>query len=201
MDINPVSLQLAASQLTAGNHNVSYRQMGLHLMPYGPQRDTPGQVAVGTLELLGQKAIVARHGELDIADDEIASQNIWQERNDADLEDAVSAVKDARIIIMNPPFTNRAKMGEKFPKETQRLLRARADAMERTLVRNDSALEDFVDKNSLGPVHLMRLIVVNSDRAYRTMLFIVYMGAFVSSSLTVSNCVITQVYRIKTALI
>ena len=30
LDINPVSLQLAASQLTAGNHRVSYRRMGLH---------------------------------------------------------------------------------------------------------------------------------------------------------------------------
>ena len=48
LDINPVSLQLAASQLTAGNHNISYRQMGLHLMPYGPQPHDPGRVAVGT---------------------------------------------------------------------------------------------------------------------------------------------------------
>ncbi len=30
LDINPVSLQLAASQLTAGNQKVSYRRMGLH---------------------------------------------------------------------------------------------------------------------------------------------------------------------------
>ena len=37
MDINPVSLQLAAAQLTAGNQRVSYRRMGLHLMPYGPR--------------------------------------------------------------------------------------------------------------------------------------------------------------------
>ena len=36
MDINPVSLQLAAAQLTAGNKDVRYRKMGLHLMPYGP---------------------------------------------------------------------------------------------------------------------------------------------------------------------
>ena len=36
LDINPVSLQLAASQLTAGNQRVSYRRMGLHLMPTGP---------------------------------------------------------------------------------------------------------------------------------------------------------------------
>ena len=33
LDINPVSLQLAASQLTAGNQQISYRSMGLHLMP------------------------------------------------------------------------------------------------------------------------------------------------------------------------
>ena len=34
LDINPISLQLAASQLTAGNHEISYRRMGLHLMPW-----------------------------------------------------------------------------------------------------------------------------------------------------------------------
>ena len=53
LDINPVSLQLAASQLTAGNHNISYRRMGLHLMPYGPHQDDPKRVSIGTLELLG----------------------------------------------------------------------------------------------------------------------------------------------------
>ena len=62
LDINPVSLQLAASQLTAGNQRVSYRRMGLHQMPYGPSRDNPSRVSAGTLELLGQKAIVARPG-------------------------------------------------------------------------------------------------------------------------------------------
>ena len=152
LDINPVSLQLAASQLTAGNHNISYRQMGLHLMPYGPQPHDPGRVAAGTLELLGQKAVVERRNELGLTDDRIASEATWRPADDTELEDAVSAVKDARIIIMNPPFTNRAKMGEKFSNETQRLLRARADAMERILVRNDSHLEDFVDKNSLAPL-------------------------------------------------
>ena len=33
-----------------------------------------------------------------------------------ELEDAVDAAKDASIVIMNPPFTSRNKMGEKFPK-------------------------------------------------------------------------------------
>ena len=153
LDINPVSLQLAASQLTAGNSDIRYRQMGLHLMPYGPDRDDPTRVSAGSLELLGQKAIVARHGELDIADDRLTSQAVWSAA-DAELEDAADAAQNARIVIMNPPFTNRAKMGEKFIKPDQRALRQRTDFLEQTLLRNDKALENFVDKNSLRPLFM-----------------------------------------------
>ena len=152
LDINPVSLQLAASQLTAGNQEIRYRQMGLHLMPYGPQAYNPAQVSVGTLELLGQKTIVPRDSELNLPEGKIGSQIVWNQHDDAELEDAVDAAMDARIVIMNPPFTNRSKMGEKFPKATQQALRARADAMERTLVRNDKEMDDFVDKNALEPL-------------------------------------------------
>ena len=152
LDINPVSLQLAASQLTAGNHRVSYRRMGLHQMPYGPDKNHPQRVAVGTLELLGQKAVVERRGELDIADAAIGSQATWGPSNDAELEDAVEAVKDTKIVIMNPPFTNRSNMGQKFPKETQKKMRSRADTMEKLLVRADPGLMDFADKNSIRPL-------------------------------------------------
>ena len=151
LDINPVSLQLAASQLTAGNADIRYSQMGLHLMPYGPQPHDPTRVSAGSLELLGQKAIVARDGELDIADDRIRSQAVWS-ATDADMEHAVEAAQNARIVIMNPPFTNRAKMGEKFQKADQQTLRQRADALEQALIHNDKELEDFVDKNSMGPL-------------------------------------------------
>ena len=150
LDINPVSLQLAASQLTAGNHRVSYRKMGLHQMPYGP--DNSGRMSVGTLELLGQKSIVSREGELELGDDDIGSQATWATTDDADLEDAVDAARNARIVIMNPPFTNRTNMGEKFPKETQNRLRTRADSMEQILVRSDGNMDDFVDKNALEPL-------------------------------------------------
>ena len=152
MDINPVSLQLAASQLTTGNQDIRYRQMGLHLMPYGPDKDDPLRVSAGTLEFLGQNAIVHRSGQLDIDDSRIASQNVWLSDDDVELEDAVDAAKDAKIIIMNPPFTNRTKMGEKFPKHTQQLLRNRVDAMEQNLVANDEEMDDFVDKNALRPL-------------------------------------------------
>ena len=69
-----------------------------------------------------------------------------------DLEDAVDAVKGARIVLMNPPFTNRANMGQKFPPSVQQSLRSRADSMESFLVRSDPALEDFVNKNSIRPM-------------------------------------------------
>ena len=62
LDINPVSLQLAASQLTAGNQrHPPNRQMGLHLMPYGPSRDNPSLVQAGTLELLGPEGDSRAH--------------------------------------------------------------------------------------------------------------------------------------------
>ena len=152
LDINPVSLQLAASQLTTGNQEIRYRRMGLHLMPYGPHQDYPKRVSIGTLELLGQKAVIPRERELGYADDDIVSHLTWSPSDDTELEDAVTAVKDARVVIMNPPFTNRAKMGEKFPEETQRLMRSRTDMMEEILVDADPGLSDFADKNSIRPL-------------------------------------------------
>ncbi len=53
---------------------------------------------------------------------------------------------------MNPPFTNRAKMGEKFPRETQSLMRSRVDAMEKVLVEADPDLKDLADKTSIRPL-------------------------------------------------
>ena len=152
LDINPVSLQLAASQLTAGNSRISYRRMGLHLMPYGPDRYDPAKISSGTLELLGQKAIVSQRTELAFADDSIASQAVWDPTADAELEDAVDAARNARIVIMNPPFTNRVKMGEKFPMDVRKTLKARTDNLERTLVRSDPEMDGFVDKNSIAPL-------------------------------------------------
>ena len=159
MDINPISLQLAASQLTTGNQDIGYRRMGLHRMPYGPQPGDPYKVSAGTLELLGQREIVPRHGELDLPDARIASEEVWTQGGET-MENALDAVKGGvKIVIMNPPFTSRSKMGEKFPQETQRALRKRVDDMERLLVNNDKDMDDFVDKNALGP-----LFVALADR-------------------------------------
>ena len=152
LDINPISLQLAASQLTAGNHEIRYRNIGLELMPYGPNKHDPTRVSVGTLELLGQSAIVPRNNQMDLGDDRIASQTIWNQRDDTELENAVDAVKDARIVIMNPPFTRRANMGMKFPENIKKALQNRVNLMERILVQNDPEMDGFWDKNALRPL-------------------------------------------------
>ena len=150
MDINPVSLQLAAAQLTAGNKEVRYRRMGLHLMPHGPDPSNSDKISVGTLELLAQRAIADRDGELNFPDDTIDSQAIWEDN--VELQDAVDAAKDARIIIMNPPFTNPSKMGEKFPRTTQQALRNRIDQMKQKLTQADPDLMELTNANSIGPL-------------------------------------------------
>ncbi|MYI27991.1 MAG: hypothetical protein F4064_07835 [Acidimicrobiales bacterium] len=162
LDINPVSLQLAATQLMSGNADVKYRRMGLHQMPYGPQSD--GTVAAGTPELFARREIVDSGRLFDDAVDSTTIRSGY-ENQDAqqhpceesglegpEMDDAVEAVHDARIVIMNPPFTNRTKMGEKFDRRTQEALRRRVDTLEDLLVASDRRLNAVLDKNSIEPV-------------------------------------------------
>ncbi len=153
LDVNPVSLQLAAAQLTQGNRNIRYRRMGLHLMPYGPvaEQDDGMTSHAGTLELLGQSAIVP-HGRNLVGDADAPQTAVAWEADDATLEDAVEAVADARIVIMNPPFTNRTKMGEKFADDAQKMLRVRADALSNRLTEADALWSGGLDKNSIRPM-------------------------------------------------
>ena len=148
LDFNPVSLQLAAAQLTAGNRDVAYRRIGLHRMPYGPRG---GEVRVGTPELLGQKSVLNSAG-FDLDDEALDSEQLRMVGDDPLLGDAVDAVRNVRIVVMNPPFTNRSNMGEKFPKGVQQRMRKRVDGHERTLVAADPEMEDFGDKNSIAPL-------------------------------------------------
>ncbi len=152
LDFNPVSLQLAAAQLTAGNAEVAYRNMGLHRMLYGSKGDHLGSVGAGSLELLGQSRLIGSGGELDLGEQDVGSERLPMAEDDPTLEDAVDAVLDARVVIMNPPFTSREKMGEKFSDAIRTRLRARVDGLEKALVRNDPELDGFVSKTSIGPL-------------------------------------------------
>ena len=159
MDINPVSLQLAAAQLTQGNQDIRYRKMGLHLMPYGDADPKLGRRgSAGSLELLGQHKFLGRPSELPFDSEvggEIGSQRLTLESdlsNDAELEDAVNAALGCRIVTMNPPFTNRTKMGEKFKPVTQDNLRNRSDHLQRMLCEVEPSVSGVLDKNSIQPV-------------------------------------------------
>ncbi len=149
LDFNPVSLQLAAAQMTAGNSEIAYRKMGLHRMPYGPEKDGG---AVGSLELLGQSSIVPRIGQLDLGEENLGSVQVHMVNDDPLLEDAVDAARNVRIVIMNPPFTNRTKMGVKFQKDVQQKMRKTADALEDRLIATDSEMKGFSDRTSIGPL-------------------------------------------------
>ena len=56
LDINPVSLQLAAGRFTLGNLEIDYRKIGLYALEHG--KTPSGAVRLGTLELLGDGEIV-----------------------------------------------------------------------------------------------------------------------------------------------
>ena len=152
LDFNPVSLQLAAAQLAAGNTDVTYKNMGLHQMPYGSRDDHAEDVRAGSLELLGQRRVIGVAGELDLGEQDVGSGRLQMAQDDPTLEDAVDSVSGARVVIMNPPFTNRGKMGKKFSKGVRKRLRERVDGLESALVRNDPELEGFVNKTSIGPL-------------------------------------------------
>ena len=143
---------MAAAQLTAGNANVTYRNMGLHQMPYGSKGDRVEGVRAGSLELLGQRRVIGMGDELDLGEQDVGSERLQVAQDDPTLEDAVDAVVGARVVIMNPPFTNRSKMGEKFSEGIRRRLRERVDGLEKTLVQTDPELEGFVSKTSIGPL-------------------------------------------------
>ncbi len=149
LDFNPVSLQLAAAQLTAGNVDVSYRNMGLHQMPYGLK---DGRIGAGSLELLAQRRVTSNGDELDLGDQDVGSERLQMVQDDPTLEGAVDDVLGARVVIMNPPYTDRKKMGEKFSEDVRKRLRERVDGLEDRLVQNDPELDGFVSKTSIGPL-------------------------------------------------
>ncbi len=198
LDINPVSLQLAAAQLTASSTQIRYKEMGLHLMPYGPTQHGP---RAGSLELLSQKAILPRPSELAFADEEIKSHQVrlvTEEADDGELENSVYAAQNAQIVIMNPPFTNRSNVGEKFSKEVQQALRARVDSLENTLLANDQAMTGFVDKNALEPMFTALADKCLEQNGALTM--ITPTVALSASSSTNKRRVLASRYRLHTVL-
>lgn len=152
LDINETSLQLAGTQLTLGDTALQYRQMQLLRMPYGMEQ---GRVHAGTLELLASRNVVkSRSGLQELLSNELPlARSIGDESQET--ADASLAVQGAKLVIMNPPFSSREKMGEKFKDEQLRArLRNHVDMLDGILVSHDPGMEGMAGKNSTGPLYV-----------------------------------------------
>ena len=134
LDINPVSLQMAAGRMTLGNLSVEYRKMALRAMPYG---SVDGKaVRLGTLELLTDEDVVGSPPANTI-DSGKQGQGALFESSAVDPE-VVQDVEERRIVMMNPPFTANNKKGRKFTPEVVKALQRRELQIRDRLAASDS---------------------------------------------------------------
>ena len=145
LDINRVSLQMAAGRLTLGNLSVDYQKMGLHAMPHGPVDD--GSVRLGTLELLTDEDVVGPPTP-EAGDGANRSQGALFGSATVDPE-IVQDVEERRIVIMNPPFSANDKKGRKFSREVKNAMRKRELQIRDALAANDPEAASVIDKNTI----------------------------------------------------
>ena len=145
LDINPVSMQMAAGRMTLGNVSVDYRKMGLRAMPYG---SVDGEaVRLGSLELLTDEDVVGPAPSTD-DDDDTRGQGALFESAAVDPE-VVQDVEDRRIVMMNPPFTANDKKGRKFTPKVVKALQQRELQIRDRLAASDPEAAGVIDANSI----------------------------------------------------
>ena len=144
LDINPVSLQMAAGRMTLGNLSVDYQKMGLRAMPYGSVDGTA--VRLGALELLTDEDVIGS-AAANVADSGTQVPTLF-ESSSVDPE-VVQDVEDRRIVIMNPPFTANDKKGRKFTPEVTKALQKRELQIRDRLASSDAEAAGVIDANSI----------------------------------------------------
>ena len=150
LDVNPVSIQLAGAMLMIGDTRVQYARMGLHTMPYGPQRDRR-TAAAGSLELLRQPDVLAHQGgKTDAGQDDFFDDEL----NSFAPREATERALKARVVLTNPPFVTREKLGAKFGIEVQRAIRERIDKSQEELENKLPEYAGFSEKTTTQPLYL-----------------------------------------------
>ena len=127
-DVNHVSLQLAACQLTLGEIDVTYDKMNLHLMEYGVNDpDSPNfDAKTGTLELLLDEGLFPSDEELQNLRNISANLglNMIEGKSATSLgEELVDSPPS--FMLMNPPYTSWTSVGKKFDRQVQLAVRDR----------------------------------------------------------------------------
>lgn len=145
LDINTVSLQMAAGRMTLANPSVDYRKMALRAMPYG---SVDGKaVRLGSLELLTDEDVVGP-AAAPAADDGGSGQGGLFDSSAVDPE-VVQDVEDRRLVMMNPPFTANDKKGRKFTPEVTKALQRRELQIRDRLAASDEEAAGVIDANSI----------------------------------------------------
>ena len=146
LDINPVSLQMAAGRMTLANPSVDYRKMALRTMPYG---SVDGEaVRLGSLELLTDEDVVGP-AAAPAADDGGSGQGGLFDSSAVNPE-VVQDVEDRRLVMMNPPFTANDKKGRKFTPEVTKALQRRELQIRGRLAASDDEAAGVIDTNSIS---------------------------------------------------
>ena len=161
LDVNPVSIQLAGAMLMIGDARVQYARMGLQTMPYGPQRDRR-TAAAGSLELLRQPDVLAHQGgKTDAGQDDFFDDEL----NSFAPREATERALKARVVLTNPPFVTREKLGAKFGTEVQRAIRERIDKSQEELENKLPEYAGFSEKTTTRPLYIaLGLLAMDLER-------------------------------------
>ena len=136
LDINQVSLQLAAGRFTLGNLNVDYRKMALHCLEHGRRG---ADVRLGALELLGDDEVIGR-----------APDSFKWEDDDVVHPDVKSALIGTRAVLINPPFSDNTKRNRNVDVETKRDMQKREMRVRDRVAASDPAAGELIDINSIS---------------------------------------------------
>ena len=136
LDINQVSLQLAAGRFTLGNLNVDYRKMALHCLEHGR---VGADVRLGALELLGDDEVIGR-----------APDSFKWEDDDVVHPDVKSALVGTRAVLVNPPFSDNTKRNRNVDAETKQAMQKREMRVRDRVAASDPDAGKLIDINSIS---------------------------------------------------
>ncbi len=136
LDINPVSLQMAAGRFILGNLSVDYRKISLYELAHGRTGD--GHVRLGTLELLGDDEIVGTAPDTFVWDDD-----------DVVDPDTKAALANTKVVLTNPPFSDNTKRNRNVDDDTKQAMQRREKALRDRVLASDAAAGQLIDINSI----------------------------------------------------
>lgn len=144
LDINHHAVQLAASNLTLGAPTIDYTQINVARMPHGTKHSL-GHMQLGSLELLDM-----RRSETELTGIGHDFSSIEEVGGETSTGGSFRfPLRNLDIVIMNPPFTNNVKRGEKFSLEVREAMREREKEIKSRVGDKDHLAASVIDPNAI----------------------------------------------------